>query len=210
MADTQQILRHLAELYAVPTATKTVEEVAQLNFEKLEANYSRYDEAFADFLTADVMKAIGDFWKYKSDKVRPTLAQIIASLNSDGAEVQPKSADVETVPERYDEDNWKFFLNKDPALAYYKRDCATLPSDKVHALIFYRRALADIIAVNVDTLPNARKMSYSEKVAIEQRNNWLDDITEQVANLARESEGYNPRSVNQAVNALASHWRADK
>lgn len=207
MADTQQILRHLAELYAVPTATKTVDEVAQLNFEKLEANYDRYDEAFSAFMTADVMKAIGDFWKYKSDKVRPTLAQIIASLNSDGAEVQPKTEDVETVPERYDEGNWKFFLNKDPALAYYKRDCELLPSDQVHALMFYRRVLADVIAVNVDTLPNARKMSYSEKVAIVLRNNWLDDITEQVAHLARETEGYNPRSVNQALNSLASHWR---
>lgn len=106
------------------------------------------------------------------------------------------------------EENWQTFLNKDPALAYYKRDCELLPSSQVHALMFYRRVLADVIAVNVDTLPNARKMSYSEKVAIVLRNNWLDDITEQVAHLARESEGYNPRSVNQAVNALASHWRA--
>lgn len=106
------------------------------------------------------------------------------------------------------EEDWRAFLRTDPALAYYKRDCEILPSDQVHALMFYRRVLADVIAVNVDTLPNARKMSYSEKVAIVLRNNWLDDITEQVAHLARESEGYNPHSVNQAVNALASHWRA--
>lgn len=92
------------------------------------------------------------------------------------------------------EENWKFFLNKDPALAYYKRDCEMLPSNQVHALTFYRRVLADVITLKVDTLPNAGTMSYGEKIAIVLRNNWLDDITEQVDHLARESVGYNPAS----------------
>lgn len=198
-----EIIKHVIELYNGDTT-----DAAMANYElKNSEQVKMYSAAFKEYDLSDVLKAIDDYWNFKNSKTKPTVAQILAVLNSNKEVEKDSFANVILDDEILDDTDWKFFLNKDPALAYYKRDCELLPSDQVHALMFYRRVLADVIAVNVDTLPNARKMSYSEKVAIVLRNNWLDDITEQVAHLARESEGYNPRSVNQALNSLASHWR---
>lgn len=94
----------------------------------------------------------------------------------------------------------------DPAMGYYERDVATKPSEEVHALLFYRWALNDIISEMVDTLPNADKMSFGQKVAIVRRNYWDADITDRVEQYARgavKSSG----SLQDMANTLASHWR---
>lgn len=94
----------------------------------------------------------------------------------------------------------------DPAMGYYERDVATKPSEEVHALLFYRWALNDIIAEMVDTLPNADKMSFSQKVAIVRRNRWDEDITDRVEQYAREAVK-SSGSLQDMANTLASHWR---
>lgn len=97
-----------------------------------------------------------------------------------------------------------YFWDRDPALAYYLRDCETKPSDQVHGLIFYRRVLKDIIALNVDTLPKGRDMSFAEKVNIVRRNGWDADITQQVHDMAIAEVGV---SKGNPVKTLAGHWR---
>jgi len=185
MADTKKILEHLAELYATPTATKTADEVIVLNLEKLNLNFEKYDDAFKPYTTADVMKSIDEYWKFKNDKVRPTLAHILAGLNASGAE-KDKEDDIQA-PEFTDPNDYRTFWNIDPALSYYMRDCATKPSNQVHGLIFYRWALNDIISELVDTLPKADKMSLSEKIAIVRRNGWDEGISDRVDKICREA-----------------------
>ena len=51
--------------------------------EKMSARFEDYDKAFKDKLTSDILKAVDDYWRYKSDKTRPTLAQMMAMENSD-------------------------------------------------------------------------------------------------------------------------------
>ena len=97
-----------------------------------------------------------------------------------------------------------YFWDRDPALAYYLRDCETKPSSEVHGLVFYRRVLKDIITLNVDTLPKGREMSFAEKVAIVRRNGWDADITQQVHDMAIAEVGV---SKGNPVKTLAGHWR---
>lgn len=83
MADTQQILHHIAELYAKPRANQEFDLAVAEMEEKMSARFDEYDKAFHDRLTADVVKAVDDYWRFKSDKNRPTLAQLLAMENSD-------------------------------------------------------------------------------------------------------------------------------
>ena len=96
--------------------------------------------------------------------------------------------------------------NVDPALGYYLRDVATKAGKDVHALLFYRWALRDIVAEMVETLPNGDKMSFGEKINIVRRNNWDSDITERATAYALGQEK-RVGNVNSFVNTLASHWR---
>lgn len=196
MADTKRILEHLAELYAIPTAAKTAEEVAALNLEKLNKNYDKYDEAFKPYMTVDVMKSIDEYWKFKNDKIRPTLAQILAGLNASGVE---KEKPEEVIVAGYD------IRELDPAYDYYMRDVETKDGKDVHALLFYRWALKDIISEYVDTLPNGHKMSGGEKMALIRRNGWDSDIGERVERYAR-GQGKAEGSVNEFVSSLAKSW----
>ena len=181
MADTKRILEHLAELYAMPTNTKTAEEVAALNLEKLNANYAKYDEAFSPYLTLDILKSIDSYWKFKNDKIRPTLAQILAGLNA--LDVEKEKPVVQVANEQPEEEpTWRTFWNVDPAMAYFMRDCET--DLNAPALVFYRQALRDVIFEQVETLPNAKNMSYSDKIAIVRRNGWDGDLGERAKKYA--------------------------
>lgn len=83
MADTQQILHHIAELYAKPRANQEFETAVFEMEEKMSARFDEYDKVFGEKITADVIKAVDDYWRYKNDKTRPTVAQIVAMENSD-------------------------------------------------------------------------------------------------------------------------------
>lgn len=82
MANTQLILNHIAELYAKPRKDQSFEDAIAEYEEKLSNNFNEYDKAFSGISTHHLTKAIDDYWRFKSDKNRPTLAQILAMANS--------------------------------------------------------------------------------------------------------------------------------
>ncbi len=97
MADTQRILHHIAEMYAKARSNQSFDSAVFEMEEKLSERFDDYDAAFADRLTADVIKAVDDFWRFKSDKVRPTLAQILAMENADVTKKDRKDVDPESL-----------------------------------------------------------------------------------------------------------------
>lgn len=82
MANTQMILKHIAELYAKPRKDQSFDDAILEYEEKLSNNFNDYDKAFTGISTAHLTKSIDDYWRFKSDKTRPTLAQILAMANS--------------------------------------------------------------------------------------------------------------------------------
>lgn len=85
MADTTRILHHIAELYAKPKANQEFSDAVYEMEEKLNAHFDDYDKAFDGKLTANILKAVDDYWRFKNDKTRPTLALLMAMENSDVA-----------------------------------------------------------------------------------------------------------------------------
>lgn len=107
MADTQKILHHIAELYAKPRANQEFETAVFEMEEKMSARFDEYDKAFREKVTADVIKAIDDYWRYKNDKTRPTLAQLLAMENSDFE----KASKQENYAKDSDEDLRRRYIN---------------------------------------------------------------------------------------------------
>lgn len=77
------IIRKVAELYSFGSERKTVEEVTQLNYEKLLDKEQDWEDAFKDYDVDDVLLAINSYWRYKSDKNRPSVAQILSFLETE-------------------------------------------------------------------------------------------------------------------------------
>lgn len=112
MADTQRILHHIAELYAKPRANQEFDLAVAEMEEKMSARFEEYDKAFQEKLTADVVKAIDDYWRYKSDKTRPTLAQLMAMENSDTSKKERSEIDPESeegLKRRYIKCMWNLY-----------------------------------------------------------------------------------------------------
>lgn len=87
---TKIIIKKVAELYSFGTEKKTAEEVTQVNYEKLLDKQQEWEQAFDKYDTDDVIQAINNYWRYKSDKTRPSVAQILAILQTE-KEVKPKT-----------------------------------------------------------------------------------------------------------------------
>ena len=83
MTDTAKILHHIAELYAKPRKDQSFDDAVLELEEKLNNRFDAYDEAFSAELTSNIIKAVDDYWRFKSDKTRPTIAQVMAMVNSD-------------------------------------------------------------------------------------------------------------------------------
>lgn len=194
-----EILKHINELYKGDVSDEEMLRFAEKNSEIVNS----WQEAFQNYELEDVLRIVDEYWTHKSNKTAPRVAQLLAMLNSD-KDVKRVYPHVEE-PIEIKTDSSTFW-NTDPAMAYYLRDVETKPSEEVHALLFYRWALNDIIAEMVDTLPNADKMNFGQKVAIVRRNYWDADITDRVEQYARgavKSSG----SLQDMANTLASHWR---
>jgi hypothetical protein len=58
--------------------------------EKNMERYCAYKEAFQNYDTVDVFKAIDEYWRYTSNKTKPTVAKILTMLNTNKAEKQSK------------------------------------------------------------------------------------------------------------------------
>lgn len=83
MADTREIIKKIADLYSFGTEKKTSEEVAQQNFAKLMEKEKEWEKAFSDYETDDVILAINNFWRFKSDKTRPNVSQLLSLLQTE-------------------------------------------------------------------------------------------------------------------------------
>ncbi len=83
MTDTAKVLHEIAKLYAQPKKDQPLSDAVLEMEEKLNARFDDYNKAFQGMYTANLIKAVDDYWRYKSDKVRPTIAQIVAMHESD-------------------------------------------------------------------------------------------------------------------------------
>lgn len=173
-----EILKHINELYKGDVSDEEMLRFAEKNSEIVNS----WQEAFQNYELEDVLRIVDEYWTHKSNKTAPRVAQLLAMLNSDKDVKRVYSHVEEPIETKADSHT---FWNTDPAMAYYLRDVETKPSEEVHALLFYRGALNDIITEMVDTLPNADKMSFGQKVAIVRRNRWDEDITDRVEQYAR-------------------------
>ena len=191
-----EILKHINNLYVGDTSDEQMREFMAKNLEKFNA----WREAFEPFDLDDVLMMVDKFWTEKSNKTAPRVAQLLAMLNND-KEVK-KHFKVEEKPE--EKATWETFWNSDPAMGYYLKDLEE--KKDVHALIFYRWALRDIMVEMVETLPNSSKMSQSEKIKIIRRNGWDNDITERAESYAKEA-GKSSGSVDSFVAGLAKRWK---
>lgn len=83
------IIKRVAELFSYGTSQKTAEQVALENFERLITKEEEWEKAFADYEVEDVLMAINKYWNYKTDKQRPTVAHILAILQTDKEAISP-------------------------------------------------------------------------------------------------------------------------
>ena len=100
MTDTTAVLHHIAELYAKPRKDQDFDSAVFEYEEKLRHRFEDYDKAFGYTLTASLIKAVDDFWRYKSDKTRPTISQIMAMVNSDDDKVEDEAENRENLRKR--------------------------------------------------------------------------------------------------------------
>lgn len=204
MQKSLEILKHIHELYNGDVTDEAMLMFAEKNQEKVNA----WQEAFQNYALEDVLQMVDRYWTQKNNRTAPRVAQLLAMLNADKDVHRVSSG---TQAKKEEKADWHTFWNIDPALGYYMRDCANKPSNEVHALLFYRRALQDIIIEKVDTLPFGAEKSYGDKIALIRINGWDGDISERADNLAALAVG-RPRAEQvdgfKQAGFLASHWRA--
>ena len=196
-----EILKHINELYKGDVSDEEMLRFAEKNSEIVNS----WQEAFQNYELEDVLRIVDEYWTHKSNKTAPRVAQLLAMLNSDKDVKRVYSHVEEPIEIKTDSST---FWDTDPAMAYYLRDVETKPSEEVHALLFYRWALNDIIAEMVNTLPYGKTMSYTKKIDLIRRNGWDSDITERVEHYALQNDGARYTSVKSTANTIASHWRA--
>lgn len=171
MADTKAVLRHIAELYAKPKKDQSPEDAIREYEEKLNLRFEDYDNAFMEFYTADLIRSVDNFWRFKSDKTRPKLVEITAFLRADNKVETVEKPNVKAAPKcRYVSLEAEYMRkNKDSNL--YKNYLRT----------DYTRAISHILN---DLLPEKIgfsaylpiKFDYNEKVNLAQRNGLFDDF----------------------------------
>lgn len=182
-------------------------------FDKIKKMYPTFDmpdeldiecwtEVLQGYSQEDILKALKSYRKTVEYNQAPTPGTFAKFLREERN--WEENTPVAITFEDDEKKTSAYFWDRDPALAYYLRDCETKPSDQVHGLVFYRRVLKDIITLNVETLPKGREMSFAEKVNIVRRNGWDADITQQVHDMAIAEVGV---SKGNPVKTLAGHWR---
>ncbi|MBS4773110.1 MAG: hypothetical protein KHX55_02405 [Proteobacteria bacterium] len=171
MTDTARVLRHIAELYAKPRKNQSFDEAVFELEDKLNERFQSYDNAFGRELTANVLKAVDDFWRYKSDKSRPTVAQIMAMVNSDSS----KAAN-----DDFSQPIQKIVTGRNIEVEYMQRDIDL--KRNTHCLLNdYTRAVTYILdellpqKIGYSEYQNIRK-DYSAKVNLAMRNNLFADF----------------------------------
>ena len=73
-----EILKHIEELYVEDPDFSKIEKMAYANPERVNA----WVEAFKNYDLSDVLTAVDEYWRYTSNKSKPTVAKLEAMLNA--------------------------------------------------------------------------------------------------------------------------------
>lgn len=196
-----EIIKHVIELYTGDTTDEAMANYELKNSEQVKM----YAEAFRDYDLSDVLQAIDEFWNFKSSKTKPTVAQILAILNSK-KEVEKDSFSVDAQASRFDESNWRYWVGIDLARALMIR------GGNKNLRFWYQKAVDAILAERVDRQPEARFWDYGRKVKECFERGFFDDVDEIAENIRQREifgkESGNWSSVKESGNWLASHWKA--
>lgn len=210
MTDTAKILHHIAELYAKPRKDQSFNDAVLELEEKLNNRFDAYDEAFSAELTSNIIKAVDDYWRFKSDKTRPTIAQIMAMVNSDD-EKEEKIFDVtRPLPEKQT-DYANHFMARDIKL---NRCRHLLPTYQAAVRYIAEDLLSQEIPVS-----EWRKMSFAERCAAAMKRGLFNRFDEVLVLVCRQRQGKDrqfeatqetkPFNPNRAVQYLGAHYRVD-
>ncbi len=194
-----EIIKHVIELYTGDTT-----DAAMANYElKNSEQVKMYAAAFKEYDLSDVLKAIDDYWNFKNSKTKPTVAQILAVLNSN-KEVEKNKFSVDVQPSRFDESNWRYWVGVDLARALMMR------GGNKNLRFWYARAVKEIFAERVDRLPGARFWDYAAKVRKAFENGFFDDVDDVAENIRRQEVDGKPvpKEPVESGNWLALHWKA--
>ncbi|MBQ0114208.1 MAG: hypothetical protein KBT03_13845 [Bacteroidales bacterium] len=74
------ILQHISELYDKEPDPEKIEQLALEHPTKV----NKWNDAFANYDTDEVISAIDEYWRFKSSKTKPNVSQIIAMINAKG------------------------------------------------------------------------------------------------------------------------------
>lgn len=196
-----EILKHIEELYAADPDIAKVEKMASKNPERV----GMWEQAFKDYDLTDVFLTIDKYWEFKSNKSRPSVAQLKAMLNAREIE---RHGDYKVTNEHY--------IN--PANDLMQRDISL--GNCHHIFPDYNEAVNYILN---ELLPQEMpvsewsKMEYSERYNQAMKKglfNRFDDILTQVSQKRYGkkylySEQSQPINVVKVTEGLASHFRTD-
>ena len=198
MEKTQEILKHLFDLY---NETEYTEEEILHWCEGNKERYQAWQDAFAEYDLADVFQAIDDYWRYNSNKTKPTVAKILATLTTNKAK--------RTIDDG--QPSVKYF---NPAVEFMQRDINL--GRCTHTINAYNHAVAYILHERLaKELPMAvyAKMDFSQMVKEAKDKGLFDDFEEVLEALANKQQPAElPKGDENfgSVGAiLAGHWGTD-
>lgn len=122
MEKTQEILKHIFDLYS---ETERSESDMDIWRNKNGERYEAYSKAFEDYDMLDVFKAIDNYWRYTSNKTKPTVAKILAMLSTEKDVTKEKhfkeSGKYFSIENMYMERDKGLGINKEFYLSDYRR-----------------------------------------------------------------------------------------
>lgn len=196
MEKTQEILKHIFGLYQDKEPTDAdVINWCEKNIERYEA----WKEAFEDYDMLDVFRAIDNYWRYTSNKTKPTVAKLLAMLSTE-KEVKKE--------QRYESTGGKYFNIENQ---YMQRDKA-LGINQEYFLADYRRAvnyiINDLLREKIGNFEYSKLSKddkveeLSEKYALAMKNGLFNDFDDVLKML-------NPKDFNignGTIKDLKSAW----
>lgn len=136
MEKTQEILKHLFDLYS--DKENSEEEILKWCEKNME-RFAMWRDAFEKYDTIDVINALDEYWRYGSNKTKPTVAKILALLNTNKVIKQKTEEDTKVRYFNIESDlmhrDMELKRNTDCILSDYKRAVDYILIDKLIELI---------------------------------------------------------------------------
>ena len=196
MEKAQEIIKHIFDLYT----DKEQSEEDIINWcEKNMERYNAYQLAFENYDMLDVFRAIDNYWRYTSNKTKPTVAKLLAML----------STEKEVKKEQHCESTGGKYFNIENQ--YMQRDKA-LGINQEYFLADYRRAvnyiLNDLLREKIGSFEYSKFSKgdkveeLSEKYALAMRNGLFNSFDE-ILNKLNPKENTSKGTLKDLTNA----WR---